>query len=228
MQMGKLTAKLRDAVLVCLMVEDKEIKRYRNIEIPDEIKKLEYQGFKFDVPLNGAINFKIMFKPGVLPEEFPQTRERKTRKPLAQEEQPREAALAADMAAEVESNQEPQTQYEQAAEARPTSVVEAFIQGLENTQATGELVADIAAVMADGEAIKAESIEDGDEGGLFVITAEREGTAATDAMADDLEPTLEAVSAAGNAQPKDNKPNKKPTSKGKCKKGTASTEDASK
>lgn len=79
MEMGKLTAKLRDAVPVCLLVEGKEIKRYKNIEIPDELKKLEYQDFKFDVPLNGSITFKIMFEPGVLPEEFPQTRERRSR-----------------------------------------------------------------------------------------------------------------------------------------------------
>ena len=36
MEMGKLTAKLRDAVPVCLLVDGKEIKRYKNIEIPDE------------------------------------------------------------------------------------------------------------------------------------------------------------------------------------------------
>ena len=83
MEMGKLTAKLRDAVPVCLMVDGKEIKRYKNIEIPDELKGLEYQDFKFDVPLIGAITFKIMFEPGVLPEEIPKEKERKTRKPLA-------------------------------------------------------------------------------------------------------------------------------------------------
>ncbi len=81
MEMGKLTAKLRDAVPVCLLVDDKEIKRYKNIDIPEELKKLEYQDFKFDVPLNGSITFKIMFEPGILPEEFPQTRVRKTRVP---------------------------------------------------------------------------------------------------------------------------------------------------
>ena len=79
MEMGKLTAKLRDAVPVCLLVEGKEIKRYKNIEIPDDLKKLEYIDFKLDVPLNGTITFKIIFEPGVLPEEFPQTRERRTR-----------------------------------------------------------------------------------------------------------------------------------------------------
>ena len=36
MECGKLTAKLRDAVPVCLMVDGKEVKRYKNIEIPAE------------------------------------------------------------------------------------------------------------------------------------------------------------------------------------------------
>ncbi len=80
MEMGKLTAKLRDAVPVCLLVEGKEIKRYKNIEIPDDLKKLEYQDYKFDVPAHGAITFKIMFEPGVLPEVFPDARERRSRK----------------------------------------------------------------------------------------------------------------------------------------------------
>ncbi|MGJ4852091.1 hypothetical protein ACH6CV_17785 [Bacillota bacterium Meth-B3] len=38
MEIRKLTAKLRDAVPVCLQVEGKEIKRYKNIEIPDVLK----------------------------------------------------------------------------------------------------------------------------------------------------------------------------------------------
>ena len=70
MEMGKLTAKLRDAVPVCFLVEGREIKRYKNIEIPDDLKKLEYQDFKFDVPLNGAITFNIMFEPSVLDRQF--------------------------------------------------------------------------------------------------------------------------------------------------------------
>ena len=53
MECGKLTAKLRDAVPVCFMVGGKEVKRYRNIEIPDEIKKLPYKVFDFNVPLTG-------------------------------------------------------------------------------------------------------------------------------------------------------------------------------
>ena len=42
MKCGKLTAKLRDAVPVCFIEEGKEIKRIKNIEIPDAIKELEY------------------------------------------------------------------------------------------------------------------------------------------------------------------------------------------
>lgn len=77
--MGKLTAKLRDAVPVCFIENGKEIKRFKNIEIPDEIKALPFKDFKFDVPMTGAITFKIIFEAGVLPTEWPQARERKSR-----------------------------------------------------------------------------------------------------------------------------------------------------
>ena len=79
MECGKLTAKLRDAVPVCFIEEGKEIKRVKNIEIPDAIKELEYKEFKFDVPMSGAITFKIYFEPGTLPETWPEPRQRKTR-----------------------------------------------------------------------------------------------------------------------------------------------------
>ena len=79
MKCGKLTAKLRDAVPVCFIEEGKEIKRVKNIEIPDAIKELEYKEFKFDVPMSGAITFKIYFEPGTLPETWPEPRLRKTR-----------------------------------------------------------------------------------------------------------------------------------------------------
>lgn len=171
MEMGKLTAKLRNAVPVCLLVEGKEIKRYKNIEIPDELKKLEYQDFKFDVPLNGSITFKIKFEPGVLPEEFPQMRERRTRKPLAQETQPEEEAPAVEVAVLVT---EPQPQEEQMTEALPAPVAEIITCTLEDTQAAGEPVADIAKAMADGEGIKSDIIEDGSEELLPVIKAEPE------------------------------------------------------
>ena len=35
MKTGKITAKLRDAVPVCLMAEGAEVMRYKNIELPD-------------------------------------------------------------------------------------------------------------------------------------------------------------------------------------------------
>ena len=79
MECGKLTAKLRDAVPVCFIENGKEVKRYKNIEIPDEIKRLPFSDFKFDVPANGAITFKIMFEPGILPTEWPEPRQRKSR-----------------------------------------------------------------------------------------------------------------------------------------------------
>ena len=79
MKCGKLTAKLRDAVPVCFIEEGKEIKRVKNIEIPDAIKELEYKEFKFDVPMSGAITFKIYFELGTLPETWPEPRQRKTR-----------------------------------------------------------------------------------------------------------------------------------------------------
>ena len=81
MECGKLTAKLRDAVPVCFMVNDHEVKRYKNIEIPEEIKHLEYSRFRFDVPETGAITFKIWFDEGILPEVWPAMRERQRRAP---------------------------------------------------------------------------------------------------------------------------------------------------
>ena len=80
MECGKLTAKLRDAMPVCFMEGGKEIKRYKNIEIPDELKKLPFVDFEFNVPAAGAITFKNYFEPGILPDEWPQVRERKSRK----------------------------------------------------------------------------------------------------------------------------------------------------
>ena len=197
MEMGKLTAKLRDAVPVCLLVEGKEIKRYKNIEIPDDLKKLEYQDFKFDVPLNGAITFKIMFEPGILPEQFPQARERKTRQPMPQGTEPQ--AMAADAEAEETAPQDGQP-----AEALPAETIQTLAHALEDAQTAGEPVADIAAAMADGEAIRTEIFEDEATGRVLVITAEPESTEAT-------------------AQPESEVQAKKPAGKGRGKKGTSTT-----
>ena len=85
MKCGKLTAKLRDAVPVRFYENGREVKRYKNIEIPDAVKELEFQDFKFDVPLNGAITFKFFFEQGILPEVWPEARQRKTRASRAAE-----------------------------------------------------------------------------------------------------------------------------------------------
>lgn len=79
MNAGKITAKLRDAVPVCLMVNGEEVMRYKNIELPDAIKKLEMLDFDFNVPLDGKITFEIHFAEGVLPEVFPEARTRVSR-----------------------------------------------------------------------------------------------------------------------------------------------------
>ena len=70
MECGKLTAKLRDAVPVCFIEDGKEVKRYKNIEIPDEVKKLPFKAFDFNVPLTGAITFKISTEPEEAPQEY--------------------------------------------------------------------------------------------------------------------------------------------------------------
>ena len=150
-------------------MEGKEIKQYKNIEIPDDLKKLEYQDFKFDVPLSGAITFKIMFEPGVLPEEFPQTRERRTRKPMPQGTEPRGTAPAVNVAAE---EAESQPQDEQESKALPAETLEALAQALADAQAAGEPVDALAEAVANDVAIMTKII--GDEAGrVLVITAGR-------------------------------------------------------
>lgn len=79
MKTGKITAKLRDAVPVCLMVDGKEVKRYKNIELPDAIKELEMVDFHFNIPPDGKITFEIQYADGVLPEVFPAARAKMTR-----------------------------------------------------------------------------------------------------------------------------------------------------
>ena len=126
MECGKLTAKLRDAVPVCFIENGKEVKRFKNIEIPDEIKKLPYQDFEFSVPVTGAITFKIMFEEGVLPKVWPEARTRKTRK--------------------VRSEETPV----------PESVTAGLQAALEQAEAEGQPVAEIAKAVARGAEITAE------------------------------------------------------------------------
>ena len=149
MECGKLTAKLRDAVPICLMVDGKEVMRYKNIEIPDEIKRLPFIDFKFDVPASGAITFKIHFAPGVLPEEWPEARQRQSRrKPIPLPEPIAEQKEA--IMAEIEA---------------------ALIAGLERADAEGQPVHEVAEMMAHGAEITAEI-----KGNELIITAEEPDT----------------------------------------------------
>ena len=141
MECGKLTAKLRDAVPVCFIVDGKEVKRYKNIEIPDEIKKLPFKAFDFNVPLTGAITFKINTRSRVIAGSL-------AGKAPAQEQ--------AEKTAEVEI---------------PANVTEAIQHALEQAEAEGQPVQDITeAAMNDAE-VRAEvngqeiiiTAEDGEE-----------------------------------------------------------------
>ena len=119
MKCGKLTAKLRDAVQVRFYENGREIKRYKNIEIPDTIKELEFHDFRFDVPESGPITFKIFFKPGTLPETWPKVRQRKSRTPKAADPEPMPADSAQD------TPEIPQETAKPMAEEIPQELVEA-------------------------------------------------------------------------------------------------------
>lgn len=92
MKTGRITAKLRDSVPVCLMIEGKKVKRYKNIELPDMLKEVEMTDFHFNVHMDGKITFEIHYEPGVLPEVFPESRTRVTRAAKAAAKVEREAA----------------------------------------------------------------------------------------------------------------------------------------
>ena len=79
----------------------KEVKRFKNIEIPDEIKKLPYQDFEFSIPITGVITFKIMFEEGVFPKVWPEARRRKSRK-VSPEEAPMPERITAGLQAALE------------------------------------------------------------------------------------------------------------------------------
>ena len=96
MKAAKITAKIRDAVPVCLYAEGEEKARYKNIELPDSIKALEITDFRFDIDATDWISFHLYFEPGILPEELPEPRPQLTR------EQKR-AAKAAEAAAKAEA-----------------------------------------------------------------------------------------------------------------------------
>ena len=94
MRTGKITAKLRDAVPVCLMVEGEEVMRYKNIPLPDMLKEVEMTDFHFNVHMDGKITFEIHYEQGVLPEVFPEARTRVSRAAQRAAKATGEAALA--------------------------------------------------------------------------------------------------------------------------------------
>ena len=121
MKTGKITAKLRDAGPVCLMVNGEEVKRYKNIELPDELKEVEMTDFHFNVHMDGKITFEIHYEEGVLPKVFPEARTRVSRaakaaaKAAAQESTEVMAVEAAEPEIEAAPQESPQT-YEISAE----------------------------------------------------------------------------------------------------------------
>ncbi len=79
MKTGKITAKVRDAVMVCFIVEGKEIHRYKNIELPDELKQIDLKRYELKEHLDGKIALDITYEKGVLPETFPKPKNKVTR-----------------------------------------------------------------------------------------------------------------------------------------------------
>ena len=155
MECGKLTAKLRDAVPVCFIENGKEVKRFKNIEIPDEIKKLPYQSFEFSVPVTGAITFKIMFEEGVLPKVWPEARTRKTRLPKREETLAPEAITAGLQAALDQAEAEGQPVAEIAEAAAKGAEITTELIGQELTITAQEPVNMEAAFNATGDRRKA-------------------------------------------------------------------------
>ena len=128
MKTGQITAKLRDAVQVCLMVEGNEVKRYKNIELPDAIKEIELIDFHFHIAQDSKITFQIHYAPGVLPKVFPDARpkvtraEKATAKAKAKTEQEAIAATAEDTAPVAENTAEAMP--EAATTEEPAAMVE--------------------------------------------------------------------------------------------------------
>ena len=56
---GSITVGLRETVTVCLMVNGKEVRCYRNTELPDIVKEAEMDSFHFNIHMDGRITFYI-------------------------------------------------------------------------------------------------------------------------------------------------------------------------
>jgi hypothetical protein len=115
MRAGQITAKLRDAVPVRFMENGEEMKRYKNIDIPDSLKELEIQDFQFDVTMDGKITFQLFFEEGILPDIFPENRVKMTRA---------EKAAAKAATTQQESKTEPDAQKVIVNISEPTPAIE--------------------------------------------------------------------------------------------------------
>ena len=137
MKTGKITAKLRDAVPVCLMVNGEEVKRYKNIELPDMLKEVEMTDFHFNVHMDGKITFEIHYEEGVLPEVFPEARTRVSRaakaaaKAAMQQPAEAEAAEAIEPAVEDEPEDSQPTDEHQAENPGEPTTEETEPEGIE-------------------------------------------------------------------------------------------------
>ena len=137
MKTGKITAKLRDAVPVCLMVNGEEVKRYKNIELPDMLKEVEMTDFHFNVHMDGKITFEIHYEEGVLPEVFPEARTRVSRtakaaaKAAMQQPAEGEAAEAIEPAVEDEPEDSQPTDEPQAENPSEPTTEETEAEGIE-------------------------------------------------------------------------------------------------
>ena len=78
MQAGKIQAKFRNSTPICLIVEGKEVKRYKSIDFPDALKALDVKDCKLDIAADEKITCHLIFDKGVLPTEFPAIRQKTT------------------------------------------------------------------------------------------------------------------------------------------------------
>lgn len=90
-------------------------KRYKSIELPDELKEVEMTDFHFNVHMDGKITFEIHYEEGTLPEVFPEARIRVSRvakaaaKAAAQESTAVMAVETAEPEIEAAPQESPQT-----------------------------------------------------------------------------------------------------------------------
>ena len=102
------------------MVNGEEVKRYKNIELPNMLKEVEMADLHFNVHMDGKITFEIHYEEGVLPEVFPEARTRVSRaakaaaKAAMQQPAEAEAAEATEPAAADESEDSQPTDEHQA------------------------------------------------------------------------------------------------------------------